>query len=196
MYNSRELSFKKKKKNSCNSEPDKSKIPLMSALKLCPEINVLLPHLASSFPPMQAHIWWMMSLRQSSYRGKQQFCWCKTHGAQKEFWLKNLHRPPTTPCHFKAEALKRRFNIRRWRGNGWKHFWKTREGEKSWEGLNNGHIGADSKCPCRRGNISPQGAVDQEEMEQRLGHRTIFSQPALTVTGLIHTYWQNSESCV
>lgn len=66
-------------KNSCNSEPDKSKIPLMSALKLSPEINALLPHLASSFPPMQAHIWWMMSLRQSSYRGKQQFCWFKTH---------------------------------------------------------------------------------------------------------------------
>lgn len=61
---------------------------------------------------------------------------------------------------------------------------KKEKKKKTLEGLNNAHIGADSKCPRRKGNISPQGAVDQEEMEQCLGHTTIFSQPALTVTGL------------
>jgi len=29
--------------------------------------------------------------------------------------------------------------------------------EESWEGLNNGHIGADSKRPGRRGNCSLRG---------------------------------------
>lgn len=70
--------------------------------------------------------------------------------------------------------------------------WLLDEEKKTWDGFNNILIGADSKCPHRRGrrNMSPKGAVDQEEMEHSLGRRTIFSQPALKVTALIQVCYR------